>query len=193
MDIESFLNPYGGSGQDKNINAGLLGLAGMAMDSSLMDKYYFKPLRSDYGRIFSQQRKEYVAGITSFHKELGATPEYVSRIAKKSNMAYFAENKSARRSFFSSFDKKALSSKRFIKAAGWAFIASQLMDLGEGLFTPGINKVAARRDAQMFMDESPLDSSRTATARMRALQAISDSSLQIRHVLGNEAAILASR
>jgi len=74
-----------------------------------------------------------------------------------------------------------------LRGLGWLMFASVFVDMAEDLMTPGISTIAHEREQQLFADERHLDSAIASTQRQRALQAIHDSQMTVRNVLGSEA------
>lgn len=80
--------------------------------------------------------------------------------------------------------KNIFATRRAFQAVGWTMAASWAFELAQSAFTPGISKVAARSEQQMIQ---PLDSQYSFTMRQRAVQAIHDSLMTTRQVIGQEA------
>lgn len=208
MNIESFLDPMGGTGDNSTINNGMLGLIGWGMSSHFMDKYYFDPVMKGAYKTAKYHKKRYeVESTKAFRRsEVAAGLTRTKRAQAKAfftgsgNSAFRSAGGILRNNTPYPGERIGSQMKRlvnnigghrgFVKAAGWAFILAGMADIGEALFTPGVNKVASQRDMQMFMDESPLDSSRASTARQRALMAIHNSQMNVNQVIGNEASYL---
>lgn len=73
------------------------------------------------------------------------------------------------------------------KAAGWATLISLGVDLAVEASTPGVSKVAARQDEKFMMKQQRMDSPAAFTMRQRAVEAIHNSMMSTRNVMGNEA------
>lgn len=93
----------------------------------------------------------------------------------------------ARRRYRSQVERSFKSSRAFIKGISWAMIGTAMFDVMSEAATPGITEAAEQYDNEMLAMEQYFDSSAAFTQRQRALQAIHDSQLSIRNVIGNEA------
>ena len=73
---------------------------------------------------------------------------------------------------------------------GVAFLVEGLAELALHVTTPGVSRVTRQREEMLFADESPIDSGGAWTQRQRAINAIHDSQLTTRAIIGQEASYL---
>jgi hypothetical protein len=78
----------------------------------------------------------------------------------------------------------------FLRGTSAIMGMSMLMEAGIDIFTPGVNKLAEKKEAKFMMESLTMDTGAAFTQRQRAMQAIYDSQSQVQHVIGNEAAYL---
>lgn len=218
MDIEALLDPRGGDGYADGINSGVLGILGLAADRGLVSKIYSRPYLRDQRRHLTKARTSFVRSSIRSGPHWTTTPQYepafesvkgkgqpnavagrrpvftgkaVQRRAPQAMREWksSSERTEARRQFKA---KKAglKTFNKTIKIAGWGFILDGLFSIGQMMTTPGISATTVKKDMMALADESPFDSARAATGRQRALQAIHDSQMTVRNVVGSEASFL---
>ena len=73
------------------------------------------------------------------------------------------------------------------RAAGWATLISLGVDLAVEANAPGVSKIAAKQDERFMMQQQRMDSPAAFTMRQRAVEAIHNSMMSTRNVMGNEA------
>ena len=210
VDVEALLSPSGGYGYENTINTGIAGIAGLAVDTGLFKKYVGIPaLRSEKERQFKarpalrNEVKEYKIGVDRvLGKESARRASYFpSKINEQSRSLRVdkvvggieTKNKALRdyigtqRDSSRALRKGIRSDAKFIRGAAWTMMLSFGLEVAEQAFTPGISKVAAKRDDEMLSNQNAADSPAAYTMRQRAVMAIHDSLMNVRQVIGNEA------
>jgi len=74
-----------------------------------------------------------------------------------------------------------------MRAIGWGYLAMGFAYVAEAAFTPGLTTGAKLEEDRSMGMGAPLDSAQAYTQRGRALQAIHESQLGLRNVIGQEA------
>jgi hypothetical protein len=212
MDIERMLSPTGGYNYGETINSGVAGLGMMFMSGSLFDKFMMNPANAaaKYGMraerrasgLFDKtdldaHRK---ARVESVKNRLGArgkgaarfddqlqnqprgTPEQIRQANQKIRQDFTRNQNRVHREWKSKFAR----GRNIFRAAGWATLISAGLDIAVEAATPGVSKVAAKREEQ-FMQTSQQMNQGSFTMRQRAVEAIHNSMMNVRNVIGNEA------
>ena len=191
MNIDNLFDPMGGQGHD-TMNTGMLAIAGFGMDHRLAERFLFKPmLRSEKRKIRKAGILHTKSAIREFNDFIGPTypaTKYVRRDKAQSEFKKF--HLPGHKAHFRTQKNLFQRQKGMVKAIGWGFLVSAFAQLGEDLMTPGISKVAAKSNQELFMNENPLDSGAAYTQRQRALEAIYNSQMTVRNVLGNESSFM---
>ena len=210
MDIERLLSPTGGYNYDQTINSGIAGLGMMFMSGPLFDSFVMKPAKSYMQKQLAvrYQTHPYVKAtdlnlgqrVISATDAPGSyppgsrysTPEPETRRASKeviqaSNEARRKGVKKALRTEYKDWKSKFSKGRGVFKAAGWATLISMGVDLAVEASTPGVSKVAAKQDERFMMQQQRMDSPAAFTMRQRAIEAIHNSMMSTRNVMGNEA------
>jgi hypothetical protein len=185
MNIDNLLDPMGGQ-SSSTMNSGLLSIAGWGMDHNLAEKFLLKPLLKSIGKGVRRERNKFVRKQMTDYRNiqgpLQPAEQVRSRFRSDFNKAKFVNLKDTANRF-KTYSKN-------IRKIGWAFIAAGVYGLAESAFTPGISKVAAKKEQELFMNENPLDSGAAYTQRQRALQAIFDSQTSLPNIIGNESSYM---
>lgn len=207
-DPEAFLNPEGRSDpRGDGIFPGLTGLAVWG-GSSLIERTLLKGMytKKNYLEVAAELKQSNQYGLMKTRaKVLRAHPymksfpsipshlDYVrakrvsTGIRKKASTLKDVSTARAKISKMKDYNAFAKSSSKFFKGIASATAISFAFSLGEKLFTPSVNKLAADKDAAVFYDESIMDSGAAYTQRQRAIMAIMDNNIAINNVIGNEA------
>lgn len=85
------------------------------------------------------------------------------------------------------FSNKIRGFKNISRNVGTLMLLSIGLDLATEAMTPGISKVAAKKEEDYLNGSTLLDSQTSYTMRQRAVMAIHDSMMNVRQVMGNEA------
>ena len=201
MNIDNLMDPMGGYGYNDTINTGLSGLLiGIGASSTVMDKIYYGPMlkhmKHQRNVTIGTRMSEILKGVPRGQAIRLGNGGFINRPENRAGFQLLrrdiAKGPIGSR-LKKDIAKETLSfraGKKFFGRLGTFMLASAAFEIGEAIFTPGISKVAQQKDLQAFADESPLDSSRSYTMRQRALQAIHDSQMSVRNVLGNEASFM---
>ena len=211
MDIEKLLSPTGGYNYGDTINTGAAGLGMAFMSGPLFDSFVMKPAEKYMKR---QRALNYLRHphVRATDLTLGQRPLTVdvpsdyppgarynppddsaaSRRAGRANVqgansARRTELKNVLRSEFKDWKSKFSKGRSVFKAAGWATLISLGVDLAVEAGTPGVSKAAARQDEKFMMKQQRMDSPAAFTMRQRAVEAIHNSMMSTRNVMGNEA------
>jgi hypothetical protein len=215
MDIERMLSPTGGYNYGETINSGVAGLGMMFMSGSLFDKFMMNPAnaaakygmraerrasglfdKTDLGPEYTKKR----ARLESVKNRIGASGKGVARFDEQiknqmdsARQKIIEDNKKLRKDFTRSQNRlhrewksKFARGRNIFRAAGWATLISAGLDIAVEAATPGVSKVAAKREEQ-FMQTSQQMNQGSFTMRQRAVEAIHNSMMNVRNVIGNEA------
>lgn len=210
MDIERLLSPTGGYNYSETINSGVTGLGMTFMSGSLFDSFIMRPAKSYMQKQLGvrYQTHPYVkatdlnlgqrvisrldspASYPPGSRYNTSEPE-ITRGSKEqieaANEARRKGVKKALRAEYKDWKSKFSKGRNVFKAAGWATLISMGVDLATEASTPGVSKVAARQDEKFMMQQQRMDSPAAFTMRQRAIEAIHNSMMSTRNVMGNEA------
>ena len=188
MNIENLLAPDGGSGFAGDINRGILNLVGFSMEAGLASKLYAQPALKGFNKAYDPDeitrhwaKNAKSAAYEPIPKSGKPAP---SLLPKQLNaIEAFKRNQGA-------FKASLRADVKYAKLIGRAFIFDFGLAVGLRALTPGVTKSVYASNMNVMADERFIDSGRAATMRQRALQAIHDSQLSVRNVIGNEASFL---
>lgn len=212
VDVAAFFDPTGGREFGRNMSNSTAGLTltfaleGVPFILPKVDKWLLEPLRRNEFRSISKRAKDTRLSLRKaelyqsrgwYDTHSGLIPEPNRNLAVRdafrekyrASDRFVAREARAARKAAGAYWRGA---SRMAHGIGWTMAATFALDATMELFTPGISKVAARREAELFSDTQASDSPRAYTMRQRALEAIYNSQSSLRNVIGREADYLHS-
>jgi hypothetical protein len=201
VDVQALLSPDGGTGQDDRPNDSAVALSAYVLqDFGLMHKFVYKPImqgmsgRSRWSAYARENLKPRMAA-QKFWGGKAPGPGAVRRSQREAVTGVLRQEfrrdvlrglTPRRRAMGKALGKFGRSVGRLSLAA----FAADVFEWGVEGMTPGVSKVAARRDQEAIAMENPFDSPGSYTMRQRAVMAIHDSLMNVRQVIGNEASFM---
>ena len=194
MDIERLMSPTGGRGYERDITSGVVGFAAMFASGSLFDKLIMRPMDVHLSKVRTRETLRIRGGIprASANRYGPSGPRRPRASASlhgppppPSPNTLMEELKM--RQGLRAEAKSIAKGRNLFRLVGAASLASFAFEIGVGMATPGISKVAAESEQKFLAGSGPMDSARSATMRQRSIQAIHDSMMNTRNVIGNEA------
>lgn len=138
---------------------------------------------------YGEERRSYKQALGAFDA-VGPTPAAMHKRNIDFMKSRFVQNKRNIRDISSSIKGQYAGIGSFLRGTSAIMGMSMLMEAGIDIFTPGVNKLAEKKEAKFMMESLTMDTGAAFTQRQRAMQAIYDSQSQVQHVIGNEAAYL---
>ena len=206
--IDALFSPSGGYDYESTLNSGAMGLVlGFGMDPKVHKWLIEDPATSYYERHSPMGRRNLGMPYKFFpsYKQMRKDPQLRKRARHLNILAYKRPSYSQDewdkgvKSRFEKWDRPDIvksrksfsdgvkSGRGLFRATGWMMLMSLGVEVAEQAATPGISKAGLRAEQNMMMaQERPLDSAQTYTMRQRAVNAIHDSLLNTRQVIGNE-------
>lgn len=172
----NFMSPSGGSMDNSFIegNMALTAMIGSAVAPMLFNSLEAGEKRRLRGRVGSLiQNKQFT------------NPRYPADMANAKRYIGTVRNNYKKR--LGSITNRYSGLRGGAKAIGYGYGLLFAAQAVEGMVTPGLT-ASATMDMQANIQQGPLDSGQAYTQRQRSLQAIFDSQMGIRNVIGQEAA-----
>lgn len=174
---ENFMSPTGGLFDNQLVSGGWglgVGIGASLAPRMLFDSLERKDLSTARNRLFQRaSARSFRPGGQYSIDEAGAK-NYGKRIA------------SAYKKVANPIKSRYSGLRGGARAIGYAYAAMFAAETVESMVTPGLTS-SALSDMSANIQEGPLDSSQAYTQRQRALQAIFDSQMGVRNVIGQEA------
>ena len=197
QDPEAFMDPTGGAGRNNPLMDSIWGVgAAFALESGLIQKHLINPLEKYRAKeLVSQyqsraQRSALNVRFSKFsNPNLGNSEGFgrLSRVERrKAGIKDISRYRAEYQTKYAKHNRTFKSLRRNIRGLGLMTLAAGLADVGLAIGRPGVKQSVQEAD-QRALDVGMLDIGLAYTQRQRAIMAIHDSQMSIRHTIGHEA------